>query len=149
MRVLVVQGPNLDRLGTREPAFYGAGTLAALTAGLDEHAAARGVSLRHVQSAHEGVLIEAIHAAADEGFDGALVNAAGYSHTSVALRDALLAVDLPFVEVHLSNVMAREPFRHRSLLADVALGVVAGFGPEGYRLALDGLLVRLGADGAG
>jgi 3-dehydroquinate dehydratase II len=140
--VLVLQGPNLDRLGTREPETYGVGTLADLQADLDALAADLGVALRHVQSAHEGALIEAIHAAADAGAIGAIVNAGAYSHTSIALRDALLAVALPTVEVHLSNVYAREPFRHHSLLADVSVGVVAGLGWEGYRAALRVLVSR-------
>jgi 3-dehydroquinate dehydratase-2 len=140
---LVLQGPNLDRLGTREPQLYGALTLAEITDDLDRLAADLGATLRHVQSAHEGVLVEAVHQAADDGLRGAIVNAAAYTHTSIALRDALLAVKLPFVEVHLSNVHAREPFRHRSVLADVAIGVVSGLGPEGYRSALRALVERL------
>lgn len=142
-RVLVLQGPNLDLLGHREPAVYGSTTLAEITEALDGLAADRGVALRHVQSAHEGELVEAVHAAWRDGFEGALVNAAAYTHTSVALRDALLGTDLPFVEVHLSNTAAREPFRHRSWLADVAVGVVQGFGARSYALALDGLLSAL------
>lgn len=138
--ILVLQGPNLDLLGTREPAVYGTTTLAQITASLDALAASRGVALRHVQSAHEGALVEAVHQAWRDGVAGALVNAAAYTHTSVALRDALLATALPFVEVHLSNTAAREPFRHRSWLADAAIGVVQGFGARSYPLALDGLL---------
>jgi 3-dehydroquinate dehydratase-2 len=145
--VLVLQGPNLDRLGSREPDRYGRTTLAELSAALDALAASLGLRLRHVQSPHEGELVAAVHTAADDGAVGAIVNAAAYTHTSVALRDALLAVSLPFVEVHLSNVHAREPFRHRSLLSDVALGTVGGLGAEGYGLALTGLAVRLGLAG--
>jgi 3-dehydroquinate dehydratase-2 len=143
-RVLVLQGPNLNLLGRREPERYGAQTLAEITADLDRLAAALGVSLRHVQSNHEGALVDAVQAAGTDGFVGAVVNAAAYTHTSVALRDALLAVALPFVEVHLSNVHAREGFRHQSLLADVAVGVVTGFGAESYLLGLRGLVARLG-----
>lgn len=143
MRVLVLQGPNLHALGAREPSIYGAVTLAEITTRLDRHAAARRVALEHVQSDHEGELVARIHAAARSGVAGAVVNAAAYTHTSIALRDALLATGLPFVEVHLSNVFARESFRHRSLLADIAIGVVSGFGADSYVLGLDGLLARL------
>lgn len=139
-RVLVLQGPNLDLLGTREPELYGSLTLDALTARLDGWASEHGATLRHVQSNHEGVLVDAVHQAWRDGLHGAVVNAAGYTHTSVALRDALVGVELPFVEVHLSNVAAREDFRQRSLLADRAVGVVSGFGPDSYRLGLLGLL---------
>ncbi len=139
---LVLQGPNLDRLGRREPGLYGRLTLEEITADLDALAAELGTTLRHVQSAREGELVEAVHRAADDGFVAAIVNAAAYTHTSVALRDALLAAPMPFVEVHLSNVHAREPFRHRSLLADVAIGVITGLGPEGYRSALRALVER-------
>lgn len=142
-RILVLQGPNLDLLGARQPAIYGASTLAEITHALDARAAARGVSLEHFQSAHEGALVDRVHAAARDGVSGAVVNAAAYTHTSIALRDAFLATGLPFVEVHLSNVHARESFRHRSLLADVAVGVVAGFGADSYLLGLEGLLGRL------
>ena len=143
-QVLVLQGPNLNLLGQREPERYGAHSLAEITAALDDLAASLGVSLRHVQSNHEGALIDAVHAAGSDGFAGAVVNAAAYTHSSVALRDALLAVRLPFVEVHLTNVHAREAFRHRSLLADVAVGVIAGFGADSYLLGLRGLVARLG-----
>ncbi|MCA9493080.1 MAG: type II 3-dehydroquinate dehydratase [Myxococcales bacterium] len=142
--VLVLQGPNLDLLGTREPERYGHETLASLTARLDAVAGELGVALRHVQSNHEGALLDAIRDATRDGAVGAVVNAAAYTHTSIALRDALLATRLPFVEVHLSNVHAREPFRHHSLLADIALGQVTGLGAVGYELALRGLLDRLG-----
>ena len=141
-RFLVLQGPNLDRLGRREPDTYGRMTLPELTAWLDAQAAAQGVELVHVQSAHEGVLVDEIHRAVDAGVEAAIVNAAAYTHTSIALRDALLAGPLPFVEVHLSNVYARESFRHRSLLADVAIGVISGFGPKSYALALHALVDR-------
>lgn len=143
MRILVVQGPNLDRLGQREPATYGRSTLADITAALDGVAMELGVTLTHVQSAHEGALVEAIHQAADAGAVGAVVNAAAYTHTSVAIRDALLSVKLPFVEVHLSNVHAREPFRHHSYLSDVAIGVISGFGLDSYLFGLRGLVGRL------
>jgi len=141
-RFLVLQGPNLDRLGLREPDTYGRGSLAQLQAGLDALAVELGVELVHAQSNHEGALVEHVHAAIDAGIEAALVNAAAYTHTSVALRDALLAGPLPFVEVHLSNVHARESFRHRSLLADVAIGVISGFGPQSYALGLRALVAR-------
>jgi 3-dehydroquinate dehydratase-2 len=142
--ILVLQGPNLDRLGLREPATYGPVTLAEITQRLDALASEMGVGLAHFQSAHEGALVERVHAAADAGFAGAVVNAAAYTHTSVALRDAFLAVKLPFVEVHLSNVYARESFRHHSYLADVAIGVISGFGADSYELGLRALVRRLG-----
>ncbi len=140
--VLVVHGPNLDRLGTREPGVYGTSTLADIDAALEAHARVRGVMIGFFQSNWEGALVERIHAA--EG-DGIVINAAGLTHTSVVLRDALLARGLPFVEVHLSNVHAREPFRRHSYLSDVAVGVVCGFGPASYVLGLDGLLAALDA----
>lgn len=143
LAVLVLNGPNLDLLGTREPELYGSLTLEALTARLDALGRELGVALSHFQSNSEGALIDRVHAAARAGLAGVVVNAAGYTHTSVALRDAFVATRLPFVEVHLSNVHARESFRHRSLLADIAAGVVVGFGPVGYELALRGLLARI------
>lgn len=143
MRILVLQGPNLNLLGTREPAIYGLGTLAEITGALDALATTLGVTLDHVQANGEGALVDHVQRAAAEGVDGALVNAGGYTHTSVALRDALVGTGLPFVEIHLSNLAAREDFRQRSLLADVALGVVHGFGAVGYELALRGLVARL------
>jgi 3-dehydroquinate dehydratase-2 len=143
MRILVLQGPNLHTLGTREPEVYGRTTLPEIQAAMDQLAASLGVTLEHTQSDHEGVLVERVHRAAADRLDGAVINAAAYTHTSIALRDALLATALPFVEVHVSNVYARESFRHQSLLADVARGVVIGFGPAGYDLALRGLVHRL------
>lgn len=136
----MLQGPNLQLLGQREPELYGSDTLADITAQLDALASELGVSLRHVQSNHEGALVDAVHAASAEGCAGALVNAAAYTHTSIALRDAFAATRLPFVEVHLSNVHARERFRHTSLLAPLAQGVVLGFGAQSYALGLRGLV---------
>ena len=145
MRIAVIHGPNLDLLGVREPERYGTETLAVINRRLQERAVALGVTLAApVQSNHEGVLVDAIHGLRGRA-DGALVNAAAYTHTSVAIRDALLAVGVPFVEVHLSNVWAREPFRHESLLADIAVGVVAGFGAASYELALDAIVGTLRA----
>ena len=145
MKILVLHGPNLNLLGTREPDRYGATTLAEVCASLDVLAAELGVVLHHVQSNHEGALVDAVHEAARQGVAGAVVNAGAYTHTSIALRDALLGVSIPFVEIHVSNVHAREPFRHVSLLADVAVGAVVGLGVEGYGLALRGLVSHLRA----
>lgn len=138
-RVLVLNGPNLDQLGRREPAIYGTLTLADLEAGLAREAAPLGVTLRCVQSNHEGALIDAIHAARDDCF-GIIINPAGYGHTSVALRDALSCSPLPAVEVHLSNIYQREPFRHHTYTAAAAIGVISGLGADGYALALRALV---------
>ena len=143
--ILVLHGPNLNLLGEREPAHYGGTTLAAIDAGLRAEAVAAGHSLTSFQSNAEHALIERVHAAAGEGVAAILINPAGYTHTSVALRDALLAVAIPFVEVHLSNVHAREAFRRHSYFSDIALGVVAGFGADSYRLALAAVIARLRA----
>lgn len=134
--VLVLHGPNLNKLGSREPGVYGTTTLPEIDAMLAEEAARRGARVRSLQSNHEGVLIDALHEAADEGVTAVVLNAAGYTHTSVALRDAVVACRRPVIEVHLSNVAAREPFRHTSLIAPVAVGTIAGFGAESYRLGL-------------
>ena len=134
-RLLVLHGPNLNLLGRREPGHYGTATLDDVTRALDGLAAELGVSLEHFQSNHEGALIDRIHAAMGT-CDAIIVNPGGLTHTSVSLRDALTAVALPFVEVHLSNVHAREPFRQVSLLADVAVGRIAGFGASSYTLGL-------------
>lgn len=142
-RVLVLHGPNLNLLGSREPEVYGAQTLADVQSALDALGAELGVSLRHLQSNHEGVLLDRIHAAPGEGEAGILINPGGLTHTSVVLRDALVGVGLPFVEAHISNVHAREPFRHRSMLADRAVGVIAGFGVQSYTLGLRGLVAHL------
>ncbi len=142
MNVLVVHGPNLNLLGTREPGTYGADSLDAIETRLRSLAGELGVALECFQSNHEGALVDRIQQARGWA-DGILINPAAYTHTSVALRDALLAVTVPFVEVHLSNVYAREPFRHRSLLADRAAGVVMGFGAESYLLGLRGLVAHL------
>jgi 3-dehydroquinate dehydratase-2 len=142
-RVQVLHGPNLNLLGSREPEVYGRTTLAEIDAALAEAARAAGCELRCFQSNHEGELIDRVQQAR-EWAHGLLINPGGLTHTSVALRDALLAVGLPVVEVHLSNVFAREPFRRHSYVSDVAVGVVTGFGAESYRLGLEGLLARLG-----
>ncbi|MFM7533300.1 MAG: type II 3-dehydroquinate dehydratase [Rubrivivax sp.] len=137
MSILVLHGPNLNLLGTREPEVYGHTTLAQIDADLLQIASEAGVTLATLQSNHEGVLIDRIHAARTDGTRFIIINPGGLTHTSVALRDALAGVGLPFIEVHLSNVHRREPFRHHSLLTGIALGVIAGLGPHGYRLALD------------
>ena len=143
MQLLVLNGPNLDLLGTREPETYGSTTLAEVGEQLDALAVEHGVSLRHVQCNDEGSMLAAVRQASRDAFDGAIVNAAGFTHTSVVLRDVLLATQLPFVEVHISNVHAREAFRHQSLLADVSCGVITGLGVVGYELALRGLVRQL------
>lgn len=142
-RFLVLHGPNLNLLGTREPQIYGSTTLADINLALTRRAEAAGVVLESFQSNHEGALIERIHAARDEGVDHIIINPAAYTHTSVALRDALAGVGIPFIEVHLSNVHAREPFRQHSYFSDLAVGVICGLGAEGYSLALEYLLARL------
>jgi len=142
MKILLLNGPNLNLLGTREPQTYGATTLAEVHAMCARIAAEHGAELQALQSNHEGALIDRIHAARTEGVDAIVINPGGLTHTSVALRDALAAVAIPFVEVHISNVHAREPFRHHSYLSGIALGVLAGFGVDGYRMALSHLLQR-------
>ena len=136
MKLLVLNGPNLNLLGTREPEVYGRTTLADIEDALTREAAAQGVAVACFQSNHEGALIDRIHAARAEGVDFILINPGGLTHTSVALRDALAGVAIPFLEVHLSNVHARESFRHRSFLSPIAVGVICGFGPSGYGMAL-------------
>ena len=135
-KILVLHGPNLNLLGTREPEHYGAVTLAEINRDLALRAEAAGAELEAFQSNHEGALIERIHAARDQGVGFIIINPAGYTHTSVALRDALAGVAIPFVEVHLSNVHAREPFRHVSVISAVATATITGLGVEGYRAAL-------------
>lgn len=142
MRIGVLHGPNLNLLGRREPAIYGTMTLAAVDEALAGLAGELGVTVESYQSNHEGALIDRVQETA-EGTDGFVVNAGGYAHTSVALRDALAGVARPFVEVHVSNVHARESFRRESLLAPVALGTVTGFGADSYLLAVRGLVRHL------
>lgn len=141
----MIHGPNLRLLGRREPDVYGSTSLENVDRALRELAGELGVELEIHQSNHEGELLDVIEAAADGGTRGFVVNAGGFTHTSVALRDALVGVDRPFVEVHVSNTAARERFRQRSLLAPVAVGVVFGFGASGYLLGLRGLAERLAA----
>jgi 3-dehydroquinate dehydratase-2 len=141
--ILVVHGPNLNLLGTREPQIYGAETLAAINRRLVARAARSGVRLEAFQSNDEGRLVSRIQQARTGSVGFIIINPAAYTHTSVALRDALAAVGLPFVEVHLSNVHAREPFRHRSYFSDLAVGVICGLGSRGYDFALEFALQRL------
>lgn len=140
--ILVLNGPNLNLLGTRQPEVYGSTTLAMVEQSCAEHGKKLGMTLSFLQSNHEGVLIDAIHAAKGSQ-DGLVLNAGAYTHTSIALMDAIASVELPLVEVHLSNIHAREEFRHRSYIAPVALGQICGFGPQSYLLALDALHAHL------
>jgi 3-dehydroquinate dehydratase-2 len=143
MAILVVHGPNLNLLGTREPEVSGRDTLSDINARLLTRALAAGQPLESFQSNHEGALIDRIHSARVDGTRFILINPGGLTHTSVALRDALAGVDLPFIEVHISNVHRRESFRHHSFLSAVAVGVICGLGAQGYELALDAALARL------
>lgn len=147
MKIAILHGPNLRLLGRREPEVYGRDTLAEIDRRLSALAAELSVELTTFQSNHEGELLDFIERAVDEGVEGFLVNPGGLTHTSVALRDGLVAAARPFVEVHLSNTAAREPFRHRSFVAPVAAGVVYGFGADSYLLGLRGLVARLGRNG--
>lgn len=141
--ILVLNGPNLNLLGEREPEVYGHATLASIEAALRAQALAHGHQLAFLQSNAEHVLIERVQAARADGTDFVLINPGAFTHTSIALRDAFAAVRIPFIELHLSNVHAREAFRRHSYLADLAVGVITGFGADSYRLALDAALVRL------
>ena len=136
-KLLLLNGPNLNLLGTREPAVYGASTLADIEQAAVAQATAAGASLACFQSNHEGALIDRIHAAKAEGIEAIVINPGGLTHTSVALRDALAGVAIPFVEVHISNIYQREEFRHHSYLSAIAIGTICGLGTEGYRFAID------------
>jgi 3-dehydroquinate dehydratase-2 len=140
--VLILNGPNLNLLGTRQPEVYGATTLSDIEAMCADAAAKLGLEVTCAQSNHEGVLIDLIHAAKGK-HDGIVLNAGAYTHTSVALMDAIASVELPVVEVHLSNIHAREAFRHHSYIAPVAIGQICGFGAKGYLMALDALAERI------
>ena len=144
-QLLVLHGPNLDLLGTREPEVYGRTTLAQINDDLRTRAEAAGHGVQDLQSNAEHVLIERIHAAGTDGTAFILINPAAFTHTSVALRDALAAVAIPFIEIHLSNPHAREAFRRQSYFSDLAVGVICGFGADSYRYALDAALARLEA----
>ncbi len=134
-KILVIHGPNLNLLGRREPEIYGSATLSEINEMMTDHARRLDMALTHFQSNHEGEIVEAIQTA-EETFDGLILNPAAYTHTSVAIRDAVLLLTMPVIEVHLSNIYKRESFRHRSMLADVVTGQIAGFGSGGYKLAL-------------
>lgn len=148
MHIAVLNGPNLNLLGVREPERYGTTTLAQIEAMVRGRARELGAEIDWLQTNHEGALIDAVQRLRGAA-DGALINAAALTHTSLALRDAVLAVRIPFVEIHVSNVYAREEARRRSLLADLAEGVVVGFGPQSYLLGLEGLVARLAASQVG
>ena len=139
MKVLVIQGPNLNLLGKREEEVYGGVTLEEINSELTEVGKQLGVEVRSFQSNHEGEIVDEIQRAPAEDYNAIIINPAAYTHTSIAIRDALLAVKLPYYEVHISNIFAREEFRHRSLISDGASGIVTGFGTVGYMLALKGV----------
>src|SRR5450830_1769783 len=143
INLLLLNGPNLNLLGTREPEVYGSTTLADIEQRAALQAGKAGATLNAFQSNHEGALIDRIHAARKEGVDAIVINPGGLTHTSVALRDALASVAIPFVEVHISNIHQREAFRHQSYLSGVAVGVICGLGADGYRAAVDFALNRL------
>ncbi|MHB1285647.1 MAG: type II 3-dehydroquinate dehydratase [Leptospirales bacterium] len=147
IRVLVLNGPNLNRLGTREPSVYGTGTLRDIEDDLSILGQELAISIDFFQSSQEGLLVDRIHQAVDDGVDGFLVNLGAYTHTSIALRDAFLSAARPFVEVHISNVYRRESFRHTSLISDIAAGVLIGFGPFGYQMGLRGLVLKIRSAG--
>ena len=142
MKILLINGPNLNLLGLREPEVYGHETLPDLVAALREQAAGQGVELQDFQSNVEGEIINTLHAAREE-IDGILINPGAFTHYSIAIRDAISSIDVPVIELHISNVQAREAFRHHSVLSAVCLGVIAGFGRDSYFLALDGMLRHL------
>ena len=146
LNILLLNGPNLNLLGRREPDRYGTSTLAEIESRLQALAAPSGAVLETFQSNAEHELVERIQRAAGDGTRFILINPGAFTHTSIALRDALLAVDIPFIEVHLSNIFARESFRHHSYLSDVAAGVICGLGPQGYELALQAALERAAED---
>ena len=143
VRILVLHGPNLNLLGTREPDVYGSTTLADIHVMMEARAHADGVQIESFQSNSEGGLIDRVQAAGAEGIEFIIINPGGYTHTSVALRDALAAVRIPFIEVHLSNVFAREAFRQHSYFSEIAVGTISGLGAQGYALALEAALVRI------
>ncbi|MFZ5560068.1 MAG: type II 3-dehydroquinate dehydratase [Pseudomonadota bacterium] len=147
-RILALHGPNLNLLGSREPGIYGADTLDDINARLERRAQQAGVAFASLQSNHEGQLVDRIQAARSDGTAFILLNPGAYTHTSIALRDALLGVAIPFVEIHLSNVHAREEFRRHSFFSDIAVGLICGLGAQGYEFALEFALKRLGQPAA-
>jgi len=142
-QILVLNGPNLNLLGTREPHIYGSETLADIEQKLQNQAKQAGISLEFRQTNAEHELVEFIHAARDSQVEFIIINPAAFTHTSVAIRDALLGVEIPFIELHLSNTHAREEFRQQSWFSDIAVGIIAGLGPQGYELALQAAISRL------
>lgn len=143
-KILIMNGPNLNLLGTRQPDVYGKTTLADIEANCKEHAAVLGVEVTFMQSNHEGALIDALHDARGVQ-DGVVLNAGGYTHTSIALMDAISSCELPLIELHLSNIHRREPFRHQSYISKVAVGLISGFGAAGYTLAMQAMQQHLEA----
>ena len=141
--ILVLNGPNLNLLGKREPQWYGSATLAQIMDRLKNQAKQGGARVQHMQSNAEHVLVDTVQSASEQGVDFMIVNPAAFTHTSVALRDAIAAVDIPFIELHLSNVHQREAFRQHSYFSDLAVGVICGLGPQGYELALTAALAHL------
>lgn len=143
--IWILHGPNLNLLGTREPGVYGSTTLSQINEDLERYGQDRGIKVDTFQSNHEGALVDRIQSAGPAGVDFIVINPAAFTHTSVAIRDALAAVAVPFVEVHLSNIHRREAFRRHSYFSDLAVGVIAGLGPAGYRLALDYAIASVAA----
>lgn len=143
MKILVLHGPNLNLTGSRETSIYGTTSLEQINIGLQTAAQAAGLTLKTLQSNHEGILVDAIQQALRDKVDYIIFNPAAFTHTSIAIRDALLAVAIPFIEVHISNIHARESFRHHSWFSDIAEGVICGFGPSGYHLALQAIIQKL------
>ncbi len=145
MKIAVIHGPNINMLGSREPDKYGNSTIAGLNQAINERALKLNIDVLIYQSNIEGEIVSNIQSLTNSNVDGIIINAAAYTHTSIAIRDALLAVNIPFVEVHLSNIFNREPFRHISYLSDIALGVISGFKADSYLLALEGITSYLRA----
>ncbi len=143
MKISVIHGPNLNLLGLREPLVYGNKTLKGINKQLSNKALALGCEIEFFQSNSEGEIVDYIQLLKERNFDGLILNAAAYTHTSIAIRDSLLAIDIPFIEVHISNVFKRESFRHKSYLSDIAVGVISGFGYMGYEYALDFMIKAL------
>ena len=139
MKVMIINGPNLNMLGIREKSIYGSTTLKQIEDMVSKKATELGVEASFFQSNHEGEIIEKIQSALDKGIDGIIMNPGGYTHTSVAIRDAMLSVKIPFIEVHISNLSAREAFRQTSMFSDIAAGTISGLGPQGYVLALEAM----------
>lgn len=144
MKVLIINGPNLNLLGKREPDKYGNESLEQINAQLQRYAKENSIELETFQSNHEGEIVDKIQTAKDRGIDAIIINPAAYTHTSVAIRDALLSVNIPSIEVHLSNIYKREKFRHHSMISDIAAGQITGFGAKGYFLALDAVKTVVG-----